>query len=341
MNNFKKIGVSALAGSLAMTAANAVDYAVTGDAVIKFASIDAPASADTSNGKGVGVDTDLYFNASGELDNGWSVAFFQAANTHSAWSNSSSQVTIGMGSLGTLQVNNVAGAKANGIDDVMPAAYNETWDGLALTTDNPSFFGASTASGSVDYRIPAQEMMGATVNASVTFDPNSDIGAPAAGAVGASTVTGTAFTVQIAHESGLEIGAGTETIENGDTAKSATSTASDEENTTGYIKYAMGPLSVGYQEAYQNSANGSADNEAEFWGVAYTAGDFSISYGESSLTDHSLNGSTTVSRENESVQATYTMGAMTLGAAIAETGNAGGIAGNTYEETELSVSFAF
>ena len=35
------------------------------------------------------------------------------------------------------------------------------------------------------------------------------------------------------------------------------------------------------------------------------------------------------------------MGAMTLGAALAETSNAGGTAGRTYEETELSVSFAF
>ena len=43
----------------------------------------------------------------------------------------------------------------------------------------------------------------------------------------------------------------------------------------------------------------------------------------------------------ESLQATYTMGAMTLGAALAETSNAGGTAGRTYEETELSVSFAF
>ena len=99
----------------------------------------------------------------------------QAANTHTAWSNSSSQVTIGMGSLGTVQFNNVAGAKANGIDDEMPNAYNATWDGLAI--DNPSFFGSATASGSVDYRIPAQEMGGATVNASVTIDPAAEEGA--------------------------------------------------------------------------------------------------------------------------------------------------------------------
>ena len=257
MNNLKKIGLTALAGSLAVTSANAVDYSLSGDAIIKMTSRDNPKGTEANNGKGIGVDTDLYFNASGEMDNGWSVAFFQAANTNSAWSNSSSQVTIGMGSLGTLQVNNIAGAKANGIDDVMPAAYNETWDGLSK--DNPSFFGLSTANGSVDYRIPAQEMMGATINASVTIDPNAGEAAPAAGAVGSTSVAGTAYTLEIAHESGLSIGGGLESIENSTDGV----TGSDEENVTVYAKFAMGPLTVGYQEAYQNSANGGEDNEAE------------------------------------------------------------------------------
>ena len=48
-----------------------------------------------------------------------------------------------------------------------------------------------------------------------------------------------------------------------------------------------------------------------------------------------------VERELESVQISYTAGAMTIQAAMAETANAGGIAGNTYEENEIAVSFAF
>ncbi len=338
MNNLKKLGLTALAGSLAVTAANATEYSVTGDAVLKYASIDNPKGNEAASGKGIGVDTDLYFNASGETDNGWTVAFFQAANTDSTWSNSSSQVTIGMGGLGTLKVNNVAGAAGNGIDDVMPAAYNETWDGLAI--DNPSFFGSSTASGSITYSIPAQEMMGLTINASIDYDPAADVAATTAGGVNATTVNGKAYVVKVKHESGLEVGAGQETIENA-TAASATSTAKDEENVTAYAKFSSGPFSIGMQEAYANAANGAADTEATFWAVAYTAGDFSVSYGESTTANHSLNGSTVVERELESLQATYTMGAMTLGAALAETSNAGGTAGRTYEETELSVSFAF
>lgn len=337
MNNIKKIGLSALAGSLAITSAHAVEYSMSGDAIIKFASSDSPKSTQGNNGKGIGVDTDLAFSASGELDNGFTVSFFQAANTHGAWSNSSSQVTVGMGSMGTLQFNNIAGAKANGIDDVMPAAYNETWDGLTLAGNNPSFFGSSTASGSIDYRIPAMEMGGATINASVTLDPNADEGAPAAGGVGTTSVTGTAYTLEIAHESGLSIGGGLESIDNSTDGV----TGSDEENTTVYAKFAMGPLSVGYQEAYQNSANGGEDNEAEFMAVAYTAGDLSVSYGESSLTNHGIAATTSVEREMDSIQFSYTMGAMTIAGAMGETANSGGIAGQTHEETELSVSFAF
>ena len=59
------------------------------------------------------------------------------------------------------------------------------------------------------------------------------------------------------------------------------------------------------------------------------------------MTNHKLGNSTVVERKNESIQATYTMGAMTLGAALSETSNAAGVAARKYEETELSVSFAF
>ena len=179
-----------------------------------------------------------------------------------------------------------------------------------------------------------------TINASLDYDPSADVGSTSAGGVNATSVTGTAMVVKIDHESGLSIGGGVESIENGGT-KSATSTGNDEDNITAYVKYSAGPISVGYQEAYQNSANGAADNEADFWAVAYAADNFSISYGESTLANHQLAGSTVVERQNESIQATYTMGAMTLGAALSETGNAGGSAGKKYEETELSVSFAF
>ena len=166
MNKLTKVGLSALAGSLAVVSANASEYSVTGDTQVVFSSAEGiEAGAVGSNGKGYGVDTDIYFTASGELDNGWTVSVFSAmdmeqANTATSGGlNSSAQMTIGMGSLGTVQFNDVSGSAANAIDDVLPKAYEEVWDGTSHTAATHSF-GSSTQSGSVDYRTPSFSLMG-------------------------------------------------------------------------------------------------------------------------------------------------------------------------------------
>ena len=67
MNKLTKVGLSALAGSLAVVSANASEYSVTGDTQVVFSSAEGnEAGAVGSNGKGYGVDTDIYFTASGE-----------------------------------------------------------------------------------------------------------------------------------------------------------------------------------------------------------------------------------------------------------------------------------
>ena len=250
-----------------------------------------------------------------------------------------------MGSLGTLQVNNKAGSKANAIDDVTPHAYNETWDGLS--TVNPSTFGSRTSSGSLDYRIPAQELMGVTLNASVTLDPNANEGSVTKGGVGTTSVAGTAYTAQIAHESGLEIGAGIESVDDADGKIKGSGT----EEVTGYIKYAAGGLSVAYQEAYTNTLNHQlsgdtvvaegADVETTFMGIAYTAGDVTVSYGESTSQTKAVSDSRVCAeKELESLQVAYTMGAMTIAAAMSET-TGESAATDKYEENTLSINFAF
>ena len=353
MNNFKKIGVSALAGSLAMVSAHAVDYTMTGGMIATYSQANdggVDGGAITNSGSGFGTATDLSFNASGELDNGFTVAYFMGINTDSALSNSSSQMTIGMGSLGTIQLNNVGGSKANAIDDITPNAYNETWDGLTATAanNNPSFFGSRTSSGSIDYRMPAQEAEGFTVNAALTFDPNADIAAPTKGGVATNGTAGGALVVQIAHESGLEIGGGIEVV-NGDANSDRLSGKSGGENATGYIKYAQGGLSLAYQEAYQDSSTGNTtaaldapDKEAEMMSVAYTMGDMTFSYAQSEVVVKAEGITAALPTiELDSIQAAYVMGAMTVSAAISSTDNSGGVTGDDYTENQLAVSFAF
>ena len=342
MNKLKQIGLSALAGSLAVaTASNAVEYSLTGDAYVVFSTEDST-TTDTASGKHFAADMDLYTNASTELDNGFTVSFFQGINTNSTMAVTTAQVTLGMGSLGTLQLNEDGGSKANAIDDVMPNAMQETWDRVAdINSTNPSFFGASTAQGSVDYRIPTQEIAGLTVNFAATYDPNVGEESSNASSGGLATnVSGDAYVLQVS-AMGLEVGLGQENLANGQGLAAGT----DEENTTGYVKYANGPISIGYQEAYADNrhAQGTlgADNEAEFWGIKYSADGIAVSYAESEyLTKATSDTAASLTQELEAIQASYTMGSMTIMASLSEGSNIAAAAQN-YEETSIAVNFAF
>jgi len=335
MNNFKKIGLSALAGSLAMVSANAAEMSVTGEAQAVYSSAQGNENAtEAGNGKGIGVDTDLAFSASGELDNGWTVSVSHVLDTDANVTNSSTQLAVGMGSLGTIQFNDVGGASSNGIDDVLPFAYEEPWDGTTGTSEF-NIFGSQLNKGSITYKAPAIEMMGATISATVDYDPQANTNSPIAGAVGADGASGEGYTVAIAHESGLTIGGGATKIGN-------TDARDGESGATGYIKYANGPLTVAYQEFYHNAASLAADSDGSGYAIAYTAGDMSFSY---SVQNEQTNarGVTAALEEEEmsAVQAAYTMGGMTVAASLYESDNVEGVAATKYEETEISVSFAF
>ena len=341
MNNFKKIGLSALAGTLAVVSANATEYAVTGDSQVVWTSQEGDeADAAGSNGKGIGVDTDLYFNASGELDNGWTMSFFNALNTDGDSNTSSMQATLGMGSLGTIVFADVAGTGANAIDDVIPFAYEEAWDG---TTHDAEFhkFGSSTTSGAVDYQSPAFSIGDISLSASYAYDPNAGTAAPSAGANGGTSQSGNAWTVKVSGM-GLTIGGGHEEVDNASQSTGAT----DLNRATGYVKYSNGPMTIAYQEMYTNAANTSAsstqapDTEGDGFGIVFAQDNYSFSYSEITEQTKNIAAVTSAEVEMSAMQATYTMGAMTIGMSMYETDNPENATGK-YEETELSLSFAF
>ena len=160
MNNLKKVGLSALAGSLVAFSASASEVTITGELSQLLFTEGNQADKGGSNGKGIGTQTDLSVNAGGELDNGFTVNFFMAINTDTTLSNSSSQTTIGMGDMGTIVVTANNGGPANAIDDVLPFAYEEAWDGTTHSANN-HVFGSATQDGSVSYITPAFDVAGA------------------------------------------------------------------------------------------------------------------------------------------------------------------------------------
>ena len=73
MNNLRKIGLSALAGSLATFSVNAADVSVSGGASITF---DDSNRGKGSRGNGFYMGDSLKFNMSGETDGGIGIAVY-------------------------------------------------------------------------------------------------------------------------------------------------------------------------------------------------------------------------------------------------------------------------
>jgi len=154
MDNLKKIGLSALAGTLASLSAQAGELTVTGSAEVSYVQRD----GDELTGNPIGMNKNIAFAGSGELDNGWTVSISQGTND--AMGFSSAAVTIGMGSLGTVTIDGGTGADiGNALDNVVPTAFEEADAGFdSGLVDSGGVIGNH---GSIAYALP--EFSGAKV----------------------------------------------------------------------------------------------------------------------------------------------------------------------------------
>ena len=118
MDKIKKIGLSALAGTLASLSAQAGEMSVTGSAEVSYTQRD----NDEITGNPIGMNKNIGFAGSGELDNGWTVSV--AHNLTDDFGFSSGNLTIGMGTLGTIIVDQGSGSDmGTALDNVVPTAF--------------------------------------------------------------------------------------------------------------------------------------------------------------------------------------------------------------------------
>ena len=130
---------------------------------------------------------------------------------------------------------------------------------------------------------------------------------------------------------GLEIG-----YAMGETEAAAGTVIDDQ---TYYVKYAYGPITIGYQESESDAPTAAASDETETLGISYQiTDDFSISYNTHDFND----GDYTVDEEFSGISASYTMGGITIAGHVNELENSGGSAtAADVEGYELNVGFAF
>ena len=123
MTNVKKLGLTALAGSLVATSAYAGALDVTGTAKVTYASLD----ESEVTGNPYSMSQGIGFAGSGDLDIG--TLSYTYTSTNMAFS--SSNLKLDMGDTGTLSFAN--GASLTGMQayyDKMPTAGEQVWDDL-------------------------------------------------------------------------------------------------------------------------------------------------------------------------------------------------------------------
>ena len=126
MNNLKKIGLTALAGSLVASTAYAGALSVSGSAGVKYQSKSGSSGTASVQGNPYSDSNGITFSGSGDLDNGMTVGYSYTM-TDAAFS--TSNVTLDMGDSGKLAFgHDSAHGGIDTIKDKMPTAGEEAWD---------------------------------------------------------------------------------------------------------------------------------------------------------------------------------------------------------------------
>jgi len=332
MNNFKKIGLSALAGSLAAVSANAAEMSVAGSAAVTYNN----GHSSEVTGNPYGMNTSLAFTGSGDV-NGYETSLTVVA-ADSFGGMSSAALTVDMGDMGKITFDQGVGVGGiSTIDDKTPSAYEEVWDNLdAVTTDENGLVGG----GNNGVFVYSNTVMGSAFSAQVGK------GGSAVNANGATSegTSGTSWDFAITNSDladGLTVGAGYGQIANAnqDTAGGGDDT---DEHMTAFFTYSMSGITAGYQMSQiTENTDGGTSEEATGWSIAANIMDgLSVSYGEREI-EHQKPSAAHVTEDQEGIAVAYTMGSAKVSFQNNEVSNNGGTAGTNDENTEINLALSF
>jgi outer membrane protein OmpU len=326
MNNFKKIGLTALAASLVSVSANAGSMSVAGSASLNVEGF----SGELLNaGKGYTMANQLTFTGSGELDNGLTVSLsFVQDNGESTFDSHS--LTISSDAMGTLKFNGEGGTTAaSSIDGSAAGDIWDKFDGLTnahvLGTYGHATGDAVTATaGDNSFMYTSPELMeGLTLVGSYK---------PQAG-TSEARASGTGLGLNYTGIEGLTLKYAKADIINSTKALSG-------EETVMYASYAYGPVTVSVSEMESDVDTADMDLSLSSAAISYTVSDeLSVTYG---MEEVDAQGSST-DAEYETLSVSYVTGGMTISAGMheAENANFGTASNQDFEKWTLGASFAF
>ena len=311
MNNFKKIGLTALAGSLIATSAMAGAMSVSGSA-----SIGVKNNNSGSNGKAWDMGNQLTFTGGGELDNGLNVSLsfvIDQGDDIAIGSGpfDSHSLTISSDAMGSLVFSGEGGSSAQSALD--GTAAGDIWDnGFGISSPKASDAGNN----SMLYTLPSL-MDDLAVTASYSPSRAGQEGATALGLV-YSGVDGLTLTYATGEDKTIGSQADADSMK---------------------ASYAIGSVTLSASQTEYDSDTGNDDTVTSY-NIAYTVSDdLSVGYGSET---HETEGSS-VDEEVTGVNVSYTSGGMTITAASIEAEGIDHTAGASGEDErwKISASFAF
>ena len=357
MNNIKKIGLTALAGSLvSLGSVNAGEMSVSGGINVTLGF----GSGNTS--RAIGSDKDVAFTGSGELDNGTS--FSMTATTNDAYGLSSSTTTITTPSVGSFSFGQSTGSASYMYDEEVPQAYEQVSDAKQTAANQ---IGDFMDNNYVMYSSPTFEMFGASMVGHLGYTPQAADAVSNDGTKSNWSNTygeGKEAGVTITYD-GLKVGVYGAEREIKTPNASSGQLITDEFNGSFYAKYSMGPVSIGYSESYldggvtaglENPNTAKAERTAgglftdEQISIAFNVNDnLSISYTTADSTydtqDDAKTAATTdddVTESIDAIQIAYSMGGMSIKAYNMEVSNPDhDDNADDQSITEIALGFAF
>ena len=307
MNKLKKVGLTALATTLVTSASFAGEMSVSGGASLNYSGLNT-----TSDTNPWTMGDSVTFSGGGDLDNGMTVnvSFELDGGTYDDYS-----LTLGMGDMGSLTFsgNSVNAGGVDKVKDIVPTAYTPVYENTDTTDNGLATTSTRSTAGMWGYTYNQDGLM-----LSAGYNP-----VPGAAASAESSYA-------ISYDGlmdGLTVVAGR--FDDGDVA----------ENDTYGVKYVMGSVTAAYQITkveYESTA--TADQDASHMGISLAVNEnLTVSAGR---LETEIDG-TTEDEVNSGVQASYTMGSITIAGGFNEQQSGGGTAANDAEVAMFNASFAF
>ena len=330
MNNLKKVGLTALAGSLVAFSANAVEMSVSGTAEVTYTTNGGNAGGST--GDSWGSNNSISFSGSGDVGFG-TAKIVRTMNDDSSGNWLSAWQTVDMGSMGTISFDSVGGGLegVTAYDDKLPTAYEEVWNGVSSTglsgAASNDTIGYSNSFGPVGISL-ARSTKGTTGG---TGDGGN-------GGAATGTIKDIVVTFDVPMVDGLSGYVGSSTTDY------TAAAANDDTSTTAALLYSAGNVSVGYQHAeLQSGTANTAGKNTERYSVAFNLNDeISVSLATQDMTyDNTGASATDVTEEVTALNAAYTSGAASVRTTFSEADNDGGTAGSKEEHMEISLVLSF